>query len=222
MADGDGIEKVATTADSGKAIEDIELKEQKYESISAIDTMESELKQSSNQKTNTKSKNSTKIKVSTKKNATVCVYPTRYQAIGETDCLFFSWYRKGKVPLCTLGPSKCPMLILLAMAAGITAILSTIVLQYKDKSFMISVVFACLIFVNLTLFFMTLCGEMGVPTSVYERYYKLKYLDQSKKEESEDLSSSEQQAISSESDIDDLESFDSTKANISLQNRKSG
>ena len=68
------------------------------------------------------------------------------------------------------------MLILLALAAGITFLLSVMAMQYYSKSKMLAAGFFCLIFINLILFFMTLCGEMGVPQSVYERYYKLKYI----------------------------------------------
>lgn len=48
-------------------------------------------------------------------------------------------------------------------------------------------IFACLILVNISFFLMTLCGEMGVPPSVYERYYKMKYSLKQKQEDKEDL-----------------------------------
>lgn len=46
-------------------------------------------------------------------------------------------------------------------------------------------IFSCFILVNLMFFVMTLCGEMGVPQSVYERYYKLKYVGAKQKIEEE-------------------------------------
>ena len=74
------------------------------------------------------------------------------------------------------------MIILLGLAAGLTTLFSVMALQFKRKSHIFASIFFLLIIANLILFVMTLCGEMGVPKSVYERYYKLKYI----KEKTED------------------------------------
>ena len=88
------------------------------------------------------------------------------------------------------------MIILLGLAAGLTTLFSVMALQFKRKSHIFASIFFLLIIANLILFVMTLCGEMGVPKSVYERYYKLKYI----KEKTEDADYDEKGAISENTD----------------------
>ena len=107
--------------------------------------------------------------------ATGC-YPTRYQLIGLTNCFFLSWYKKGKVPLITIGPSKLPCLFLITFALSIFCYLGYLVALFRKESINAAIICTCGMFINLGLFFSTMLSEPGVPQSVYERYYKLKYV----------------------------------------------
>lgn len=103
-------------------------------------------------------------------------YPTRYQRVGEMQCFFLSCFKKGRSPFCTVGPSKAGCMFMFCFGGFCLAYLFFMISIFSDKNpitFFISVI---LVLTNLIFFLCTMFGDHGVPTSVYERYYKLKYV----------------------------------------------
>lgn len=118
-------------------------------------------------------------------NAISLGYPSRYQLIGFTNCFFFKWYQKGKVPLITIGPSKLPCFLLILFAIFIFCYLAFLMTLFSHESIMATRVCSIGILMNVLTFFTTMLREPGVPKSVYERYYKLKYVKQKEIHEDE-------------------------------------
>ena len=79
------------------------------------------------------------------------------------------------MPVCTFGPSIGPSIFMVLFSIFIFGYLGFLCLFFIDSHpNWAYFAFFCLI-LNYISFWMTMFGEQGVPQSVYERYYKLKY-----------------------------------------------
>ena len=74
--------------------------------------------------------------------------------------------------------------------------------------------------INLALFFMTLCGEMGVPPSVYERYYKLKYVKEKQEDDDDGCAVDEEDRDEEDAESGDIEATVQASPNGQAISRK--
>ena len=100
-------------------------------------------------------------------------YPSRCQKIGETNCLFFRWYRHGKFPLITYGPSVGPSIFLILFGLFCTGYLIFMASIYSPKNHVTGAITSVTLTLNFVFFLRTLLGDQGIKESIYLHYHKI-------------------------------------------------
>ena len=108
-------------------------------------------------------------------------YPTRIQKVGEIQCLFLSFYKNGRYPFLSAGPSFCPCTCLFAFGCIVFSFFMTATRAMYDvtgaKNFYILCTFTQVL--NFTFMLLGMCCDPGIPKSVIDLYVRLKYEKQS-------------------------------------------
>ena len=102
-------------------------------------------------------------------------YPSRFQKVGELRCLFLSCFRKGRFPICSIGPSWPFTMGLLMFALFCLGYLLFMVSLIYETNFNLAVISVILIIVNLAFLFGGILADPGVHESIYLNYTKEKY-----------------------------------------------
>ena len=147
--------------------------------------------------------------------------PTRFERIGEMSCLFLSFYREGKYPFCNVGPSRGPMVFMLVFAGFVTGYLYVLIQMFAESYPRGQYLAYLSMFINVVLFFLTMCGDPGIEDVIYEHYYKTRYGQKLDEEAEDDLENMD--GVVSTIDEDDEEDLDQEledRAKDALKNRK--
>ena len=129
-------------------------------------------------------------------------YPSRFQFVGELFCLFISCYKKGRFPICSIGPSWAFSAILLVVALLFLVILGLMIITISEHNLFLKnvAIFGC--FFNLGLMFYAMLGDPGVKKETYLHYTKI-WFSGGKDAFTED---SDNDSNQNEESTDDLES----------------
>eukprot|EP00347_Sterkiella_histriomuscorum_P020263 403338472 len=143
---------------------------------------------------NDKPQNSKQLKSIKNKVQSTFAYPTQYLKIGELHCIFLSFYKKGRSPLFSIGPSWPFTIGLLVFAIG-AAIYFTFMLNVLKKiDQRAKTVQSVLIALNFLALIIGILQNPGVPQSVFD--FKLKQQVKIQRENSEN-------GVNSDSDFDE-------------------
>ena len=100
-------------------------------------------------------------------------YPSRFQFVGEVWCLFLSCYRKGRFPICSIGPSWAFTGILLVVAIMFLIILGVMIGTISDANIFLKYFCIGTCALNLSLMFYTMLGDPGIKKETYVHYTKI-------------------------------------------------
>jgi hypothetical protein len=103
-------------------------------------------------------------------------FPTRWQYVGEVYCLFLSSHRKGRFPICSIGPSWCFTIGLLCFAAMCGGFMGFMITMFR-KSPYLQWIAICSVVVNILLLFGGICGDPGIKKETYLHYTKAWFSD---------------------------------------------
>lgn len=104
--------------------------------------------------------------------------------IGEVDCLFVSWYKNGRFPLLSVGPSKGPMVFLILFAGFCLGYLLLMMSTFSNNPTKKTIALISIV-INLLTYLGCLLGDSGIEPSIFNHYFKI--LDGPNKEESESV-----------------------------------
>lgn len=99
-------------------------------------------------------------------------YPTRCQWVGEMYCLFLSCWKKGRFPICSIGPSWGYTIGLMMFAFMCLTFLIAMLINLSDKSGWMMKVSIAMIAINLMALFGGIFGDPGVKAETYLHYTK--------------------------------------------------
>ena len=98
-------------------------------------------------------------------------YPTRFQHVGTLKCFFVSCYRKGQIPLCSVGTTWPFTLLMVCYALGITSLFlyfdQIVIIKKNPTEAYISY---GLLTINLIALAMGILGDPGIPHETYMSY----------------------------------------------------
>ena len=102
-------------------------------------------------------------------------FGTRFERIGEMNCLFLSCYQNGKFPICNIGPSRGPMVFLIIFAGFCFGYCVVLVKAFAPYNHLTAAISCFSLIINLIIFFMAMCKDPGIEDVIYEHYFKTRY-----------------------------------------------
>ncbi|CDW77513.1 dhhc zinc finger domain containing protein [Stylonychia lemnae] len=173
-----------------------------FDEIDINDTSHLKTQDSNSQSTKSKHKIKNEQKVVKKKKNT---YRTQCLKVGEVKCLFLSWYKQGRTPLLTLGPSWPFTIVLILFGVFLAVFFIFMSKMIKHKSVYTELILYSLIIINITALFMGILQNPGISQQIFD----IKLKQQLGKNTAKGVS--DQFDEDSESDEDDLESVGQKK-----------